>query len=203
MKKSVPTALAVICLFTLLSSFAFEDNNTQQYDSVVNPAKVEPTCFVQLNDGTIKQFTTLKLVTGVFKSPHLLADGNITIAASEIIAYQDKEHFAVSQKEFFSGNQSNVAINALPGFAIRIAKGRLNVYSLKYYNGHNTTEKLFLQAGDAGKIIACNPETLSELIKDNNDAYNLYTAKKQKTTDAKNLLAVVNLYNNSSFISKN
>jgi hypothetical protein len=203
MKKSVPTALAVICLFTLLSSFAFEDNNTQQYDSVVNPAKVEPTCFVQLNDGTIKQFTTLKLVTGVFKSPHLLADGNITITANEIIAYQDKEHFAVSQKEFLNGNQSNVAVNTLPGFAVRVATGRLNVYSLKYYNGHNTTEKLFLQSGDDGKIIAYNPEILSELIKDSNDAYNLYSSKKQKATNVKNLLAVVSVYNNSSFISKN
>jgi hypothetical protein len=203
MKKSVPTALAVICLFTLLCSFAFENNTTQQYDSIVNPPKEEPSYFVQLNDGTIKQYTSLKLVTGVFKSPHLLADGNITILASEIMAYQDKEHYAVSQKEFFNGKQSNVAVNALPGFAVRVAKGRLNVYSLKYYNGHNTTEKLFLQSGEAGKIVACGPEVLSELIKDSNEAYSLYSSKKQKNTDLKNLLAVVDVYNNSSFISKN
>jgi len=56
------------------------------------------TCFVQLNDGAIQNYSTLKLVTGVFVTPHLLADNKIIINSGDIIAYQNKEHYAVTAK---------------------------------------------------------------------------------------------------------
>lgn len=186
--------VALFCLFVFLNSFST--------NPTVTP-KEALSCFVEYNDGTIKQFTTLELVTGLFKSPHLLADGEIVIKADEIKAYQDKDHYAISQKVFTELRPSKVAVDALPGFAIRIAQGKLNVYSLKFYNGHNASEKLFVQSGDSGQIVSCTPELLKELIKDNADAIAYLTTKEKKTAEVKKMIEVVDMYNTSALITKN
>jgi hypothetical protein len=96
-----------------------------------------------------------------------------------------------------------VAVEALPGFAVRVAKGKLNVYSLKYYNGHNTTEKFYLQSGDDGQIVAYSPEVMKELLRDNSEAFNFFTNKNKAAVFPKKLLAAVDIYNNSRYVSKN
>jgi hypothetical protein len=194
MKTAMSRLAALFCLFVFLNSFS------------TNPAdkpKEALSCFIEFNDGTIKQFTTIELVTGLFKSPHLLADGQIVIKADEIKAYQDKDYYAISQRVFTDSKPSKVAVEALPGFAIRIAKGKLNVYSLKFYNGHNATEKLFVQSGDSGQIVACTPELLKELIKDNSDATAYLNTKEKKAADVKKMLETVDIYNTATLISKN
>lgn len=203
MKTNVPYLKAIACLLVLLNSCTVTKNSIEQYNAPIEDPKKEILCFVQMKDGTVKNYSTLKLITGVFKTPHLLADGNTIVKAEEIKAYQNKEHYAVSQKEFTDAKQSYVAKDALPGFAVRIAAGKINVYSLKFYNGHNTTEKLFLQAGDDGQIAACTTELMSELVKDNSDAYAFFNDKNQTATVTKKILATVEIYNNPGDVSKN
>ena len=203
MKTNVPYLKAIACLLVLLNSCTVTKNSIEQYNAPIEDPKKEILCFVQMKDGTVKNYSTLKLITGVFKTPHLLADGSTIVKAEEIKAYQNKEHYAVSQKEFTDAKQSYVAKDALPGFAVRIAAGKINVYSLKFYNGHNTTEKLFLQAGDDGQIAACTTELMSELVKDNSDAYAFFNDKNQTATVTKKILATVEIYNNPGDVSKN
>ncbi len=203
MKTNVPYLKAIACLLVLLNSCTVTKNSIEQYNAPIEDPKKEILCFVQMKDGTVKNYSTLKLITGVFKTPHLLADGNTIIKAEEIKAYQSKEHYAVSQKEFTDAKQSYVAKDALPGFAVRIAAGKINVYSLKYYNGHNTTEKLFLQPGDDAQIVACTPELMNELVKDNSDAYAFFNDKNQTVTVTKKILATVEIYNTPGDVSKN
>ena len=203
MKTNVPYLKAIACLLLLLNSCTVTKNSIEQYNAPIEDPKKEILCFVQMKDGTVKNYSTLKLITGVFKTPHLLADGNTIIKAEEIKAYQNKEHYAVSQKEFTDAKQSYVAKDALPGFAVRIAAGKINVYSLKFYNGHNTTEKLFLQAGDDGQIAACTTELMSELVKDNNDAYAFFNDKNKTAILTKKILATVEIYNTPGDVSKN
>jgi len=199
MKTALSRLIALFCLFIFLNAFSTNPISKSLTDK---PKEALP-CFVEFNDGTVKQFSTLELVTGIFKTPHLLADGQIVIKADEIKAYQDKAHYAISQKTFTDIKSSKVAIEALPGFAIRIAQGSLNVYSLKFYNGHNATEKLFIQTNDKMQIVACTPELLKEIIKDNADATAFLKGNDKKTADIKKLLETVDIYNNSSLISKN
>ncbi len=203
MKTNVPYLKAIACLLVLFNSCTVTKNSIEQYNAPIEDPKKEILCFVQMKDGTVKNYSTLKLITGVFKTPHLLADGNTIIKAEQIKAYQSKEHYAVSQKEFTDAKQSYVAKDALPGFAVRIAAGKINVYSLKYYNGHNTTEKLFLQSGDNAQIVACTPELMNELVKDNSDAYAFFNDKNQTATVTKKILATVEIYNTPGDVSKN
>ena len=199
MKTAIPKLAALLCLFVLLNAFS----TTQPIEHPAKKTKEALSCFVVMKDGTIKQYTSLELVTGIFKTPHLLADGSITITASDIKAYQDKNLYAISQKEFTTLKPSKVAVEALPGFAVRIAQGRLNVYSLKFYNGHNTSEKLFIQSGDSGQIAAYTPELLNDLIKDNQEVYSYFNASDKSTTAIKKMLTTVEMYNTSRLISKN
>ncbi|MGF2414783.1 hypothetical protein [Ferruginibacter sp.] len=203
MKTFYPSGKAIACLLIVLNSCVSSQNSVEQPKITIDTPKEEVSCFVQMNDGTIKNYATIKLVTGVFKTPHLLADGNVIINAADIKAYQDMQHYAVAQKEFTTAKPSRVAVEALPGFAVRVAKGKINVYSLKYYNGHNTTEKFFLQSGDEGKIAAYSPELMNEMLKDNTDAYVFFNENTKITAFSKKLLISVEIYNTSRFISKN
>ena len=202
MKKSVPSLMAVLCLLVFFNFCAFSKDPLEKKPVIETP-KEALSCFVELKDGSIKQYTSLELVTGVFKTPHLLADGSIVIKSDEITAYQNKEHYAISQKKINSLKPSKVAVDALPGFAIRVAKGKLNVYSLKYYNGHNTTHKFYLQSGENGEILPYTPELLNELVKDSNEAYSYFNDKNKDAASSGKLLATIDIYNNSKLISKN
>ncbi|HSN62515.1 MAG TPA: hypothetical protein VLR49_16375, partial [Ferruginibacter sp.] len=110
-------------------------------------------CFIQKRDGSIVHFSSLKLVTGILITPHLLADGKIIIKSADITAYQNEDHYAISQEKLESSHRSKVAVDALPGFAVRIAKGSLNVYCKKYFNGAKAVDEVFLQYGDDGRIL--------------------------------------------------
>jgi hypothetical protein len=203
MKTNLPKFTAVLCLVAFLNACTSSKNAITPEKNDATAPKAEAACFIQMNNGTIKNYATLTLVTGVFKTPHLLADGKIIINSNEISAYQNKEHYAIAQQSFTADKPSNVAVNALPGFAVRVASGKLNVYAVKYYNGHNTTEKFFLQIGDDGAIVPYKYELMSDLVKDNIEAYNFFNRKKKALAFNKRLLVAASMYNNSSFISKN
>ncbi len=200
MKKTVPF-LAAACLSISLFSCTTGKNVTESPKQPNQLFNAETPCFVKFNDGTVKQFTSLKLVTGLFKEPHLLADETTPIKTETVMAYQSKDCYAVSQKGFAPLVNSQVAKEALPGFAVRIVKGRINVFSVKFYNGHNTTEKLFLQSGDDGDVIPCTKHMLNDIVKETPEAVAVLDTKA--IPENKRILAAVEAYNNSKLISKN
>jgi len=202
MKTNVPFK-ALICLSIILNSCALSKNSLEQPVTVVDQPKEAVACFVEMNDGSVKNFSTLKLVTGVFKTPHLLANDSIVITADQIKSYQNKAHYAISQKQFTDKKPSLVAVEALPGFAVRIAKGKLNVYSLKYYNGHNVTEKFYLQSGDNAPIVAYSETLMNEMVKDNSEAYTFFNEKNKVSAIAKKLVITAEIYNSAKDISRN
>ena len=203
MKTSVPLVTALLCIFSSLTFTAHARNVSEKPLITELPSGEYTGCFVQFSDGSIQQYNTLKLVTGVFKTPHLVANDSIVIYASQVKAYQNEQCFAVSQKELGETKKTFVAKEALPGFAVRVVKGHLSVFSIKYYNGHNTTEKLFIQNGDKGEITACTHELLEELMKENSDAVSMLHLKGKSANDAKKFLAAIEAFNSSKLISKN
>jgi hypothetical protein len=203
MKTFLPSLVGISCLFVLLNSCVTSKNSIGQFNHEITSTKDMPSCFVEMNDGTVKNYSTLKLITGIFKPPHLLADGTLIINADKIKIYQNKDHYAVSLKKITGAAKSYVAVETLPGFAIRVVKGKLNVYAFKYYNGHNTSEKFFLQSGDEGEISTYTPELLNELLKDNAEAYTFFNEKNKELSLSKKLLATIEIYNSSKLITKN
>ncbi|MDB5201172.1 MAG: hypothetical protein JWQ27_581 [Ferruginibacter sp.] len=204
MKKITQFTGIVLCLMVALHSCSMSNSSFgENRPEVDNPAETKAVCFVSYKDGTVKYFSNLKLVTGVFTTPHLLADGKIKISGDEIKAYQNKDHYAVSQEIFCCGRKSNIAKESLPGFAVRIAAGKINVYCKKYFNGSRAVDEYFVQAGTEGKIMAYSPEIMHEMIKDNPEAAEFFKSKKMKNNDAKKLFATVEIYNKNQMISKN
>lgn len=166
---------------------------------------MEPTqnCFVQMKDGSIKNYKSLRIVTGMLKAPYLLADENIKIETKNITAYQTKEHFAISQDMFKSGRKSYVATEALPGFAIRIAKGKINVFTKKYFNGTVTVDEYFLQKGNDGAIVACTAENMNEMVKDDDEALAFFLNKKYNTSKTRKEFSGIALAKRDKVITKN
>jgi len=138
-------------------------------------------CFVEFNDGRVQTYNSLTMRTGVFATPCLMANGNQKLRAKDIRSYQTLTHYAVSQTLFVSGRETAVATEALPGFAVRIAKGRINVYSKKYYNGRVAVDEYFIQKGDHGVIMAYTAETMNLLVKDDPEALDFFVSKQYKT----------------------
>jgi len=204
MKKAIP-AIALFCITMLFLNSCGTGKNSFAVCRMVPPdAKVEPAnCFVQLNDGTVQYYTTLKLVTGVLTTPHLLADNRIVINAKDIKAYQDGKRYAVSSNSLKTTKNSYVAVEALPGFAVRLAQGKLNVYQRKFYNGSNAVDEYFLQTGNDGEIIAYSTKAMKELLKDNPKALDYYNSKVKVSPKSKKLIATAAIYNTGELLSKN
>ena len=203
MKKTLYSIIVLLCAPILFNSCATDRSIAQRIAEFESANADEQPCFVQRNDGTIQYYSTLKLVKGIFTPPHLLADGEIRINAGEIRAYQDKDHYAVSQKVFHSGKTSRVADGTLPGFGIRVIKGKLNVYNKKFYNGERAVNEYYLQLGDEGEIKLYTPELIKELVKSDATAYDYFNNKNIKTIFPEEILATVELFNTGQMVSKN
>lgn len=203
MKKTLPLAALLISSLALFNSCATSSVSVAQRKSdIENSKESSVACFVQMNDGAIKNYNTLKLVTSAFSTPYLLADGKTRIKASQITAYQNQEHYAISQKTFCCGRKSHVATETLPGFAVRTVKGKINIYCKKYYNGQVVIDEYFIQAGQNGQIMAYSPSLMSDMIKDNPEAYTLFTSKKFKGNLTEKLHATAHMYNDGQLMSK-
>ena len=159
-------------------------------------------CFVELKNGSIRQFNTLKLVTGPFVTPHLLADGKEKLETAAIKAYQTNQLYAITQEVFVDNIRSKSAVETLPGFAARIAEGNLSIYCKKYYNGRTTAEQLFVQK-DGGEIFAFSPDLLETLLKDNAEAKELFKKTTKISPISKRVTAVAELYNRNALLSRN
>lgn len=202
MKKQFQLLVAIGCSVAILQSCAVSSVSSAEKEAAVKPTKeTNSACFVEMKDGSIRHFKSLKLVTGVFASPHLLADGKEKISSADIKAYQNGEHYAISQESFKDNVRSKSAVETLPGFAVRIASGKLNVYCKKYFNGTGTAEKLYVQEGN-GEILAFTPEVMGSLLKDHPEASQFFQANKKMTPVSKRLQATVALMN-QSLLTKN
>ena len=73
MKKLLP--LVFVMIYPFFNEGIFAQANTETTQAANETAK----CFVEYNDGSIKEFQKLELVTAMFKSPRLIANGNIII----------------------------------------------------------------------------------------------------------------------------
>lgn len=186
MQKHLQNLTFIVSIIILISSCkASKETIAQRKAEIIQAKESTGTCFVQLIDGSIKNYTSLKLVTGVLKTPYLLADGKIHINGKDINAYQNEDHYAISQNNFSSGHKNYVATETLPGFAIRIAKGSINVYAKKYYNGVGSVDEYFIQKGDEGKIIAYTTENMNMLVKDDEQAMAFFANKSFTTSRSK------------------
>jgi len=159
--------------------------------------------FVKKKDGTIVFYNSLELKKGVFTSPHLLANGKIKIMPSEIVSYQNQDHYAVSQNTFSNGRKSFVAVKTLPGFGVRVVKGKLNIYCKQYFNGRAAIDEFYIQTGNEGKIYLYSPELMKELIRDNNVALNYFNQPEDLNDYSKKLQTTAEIYNNGMLMSKN
>lgn len=204
MKKLIPAIAVLSCIAVLLNSCAVGKNSiSQPITTATNTNEVSTTCFVQMNDGTIKQFTTLKLVTGVLTTPHLLGDGKVVINAKEIISYQNDMYYAVSSKILTSKKSGSVSAETLPGFAVKVLSGKLNVYCRKYYNGASTSDEYFLQNGSDGYIIAYTKDVLKSMLKDDINASSFFNSKRKVSPMSKKILTAVEIYNKGQMMTKN
>jgi hypothetical protein len=204
MKNFIP-AVAVLLSTTILANSCAVSNNSvaPQNSAVQNVNEASATCFVQLNDGSIKQFSTLKLVTGVFATPHLLGDGKAVINSKDIIAYQNDKHYAVSSKILTSTKSATVSVETLPGFAVKVVSGKLNVYCRKFYNGANSTNEYFLQDGSDGYIVSYTKDVLISMLKDDMNATAFFKSKTKVSPTSKKMLTAVEIYNKGQMMTKN
>ena len=204
MKKTLPMGALLLSSFVLLHSCKTSSVSLAQRKSDIENSKETSAaaCFVQLKDGTVKNYNTLKLVTSTFADPYLLGDGKTKIKASEITAYQNKDHYAISQTQINSGRNSHVATEALPGFAVRTVKGKINVYCKKYYNGQFAVNEYYLQIGTHGDIMVYSKELMNNIVRDNPEAYSLFNSKQFKGNLQEKLHATAHLYNDGQMMTK-
>jgi hypothetical protein len=173
-------------------------SNFQQ--SLESKVSKEPSVrpFVKYADGRVEMFNTLEIRRGAFTSPHLVADGTRKLKSTDIVAYQTAEHFAIDQNQLSGGRKSYVSVDALPGFAIRVAKGKLNLYCKKFYNGNAAVNEYFIQQGNEGKIYVYSPEVFQIMIESNPEALSVFHNNDKSGGLDQKLMQIANIVNRSS-----
>lgn len=204
MKKSLTLVAAIGCFTFGLFSCKTSRNSlaSDKLETEITSGTVTSN-FVQYLDGSIQSFQSLKLITGVLVTPHLLADGKKLIYAKDIKAYQDNQHYAISQQLMKTKRKSHVAKETLPGFAVRVISGKLNVYKRTIYNGERAVEQFFLQQGAEGAIVAYTDEVMKDILRANTEVLNYFNTRAGKENLFKKLQTTVYLFNNDLAVTKN
>ncbi len=167
---------------------------------ILRNAKETPTgCFVIFKDGRTEFYNTLVLKTSMLTTPYLLADGHLKISNNEIEAYQTEKYYAVSQVTI-NDPHSKIAIECLPGFAVRIAKGRLNVYDRRCLHS-STSRDFYIQAGSDKPIYEYSPDLMNAVIKYHYEAYNYFNNTKKAKLLTK-IYTAADLFNNAPSFTK-
>lgn len=191
---------AAILLTSCTSKKLFKTNRLAQYHTA---KEMTVTPFVKMKDGSVVHYQTLELVKGVFTAPHLLADGQVRIFADDILAYQNQDHYAISQSTFSSGRKSYIAVETLPGFAIRMTKGKINIFCKKFYNGHAAVDEFFIQSNRDGQIYTYTADLMKVLIQDNDQALAYFNESQKDKDISKTLKTTAEIYNNAMVVSSN
>lgn len=204
MKKAIRTLVALSLVINILSSCSVGKNAISgQQEGIIRNSNTGSGCYVQIKDGSTRDFTSIKMVTGVFKTPYLLADGKEIIEPADIIAYKNEELYAVSPLLLTSKKKSFVAVKTLPGFAVKIVSGKINVYHRKFYNGSNTVDEYFIQDGDDGFIVSYTKDLLKGLLKEDAKAMAFLNSNSKVTPKSSKIVMAIELYNNGQLITKN
>lgn len=199
MRKTIPFFLTITILSLFCSCANTKQVAVERKTALQNSREQIPACFVQMSDGTVKNYSSLKLITSIYKSPHLLADGKIKIYPNEILSYQNNNHFAINAGGFsLGGHKSNIASETLPGFAVRIAAGRLNVYIKKYKVNERVIDEYFLQEGD-GQVLAYTPELMDALIKNSPEALDFFNNNRKHIKLTRQLKLTASIFNDAYF----
>ncbi len=192
----IPVLFSIAVMLNACSSV----NNIYSTTGDDSTSSASNECFVQLKNGEIQYYKTLTLQTGIFTSPYLLADGKKVINSKAVRAYQTGDVYAICEECLQFGRKSKVAREALPGFAVRIVTGKMNVYSRMYFNGAEAVEELYLQLGDDGKIVPYKAAELSKLIQDNARAMEILNGKEKSIS--RKLQAVAEVYNRQGLVAR-
>ncbi len=195
--------LAILCVTISLNACMPIKNSVDGIMPAKSTTNTKDDCFVQMADGTIKNYTNLQLINSRVTDAHLLADDSVVITPNQIKAYQDKKSYAVAHKVFKASNPKSITVNTMPGFAVRIAKGKLNIYVAKYNDGIKTTEVYFLQFGDEEEIKTYVPQTMNQMLRDNNEAFNFFNDHNSDNNLYKTLIATANMYNSPRYSYNN
>lgn len=186
-----------------LSSCAVNRSASANFSADTKVAKEPTGVFVKKKDGEVVYFKTLELKHGAFLAPHLLADGKLKIKSSEIVAYQTADHFAISQDLLSEGKKSYVSKNTLPGFAMRLMKGKINLYCKQYYNGSAAIDEYFIQSGDNGAITLSSPETMKKIMSDNEQTISYLNEKNEKISWVEKIQTAAKMYNSYNAVTQN
>ncbi len=201
--KNLLNSIIGLVFLTVLNSSCSKFSCVYKTDPFQASKLSNSSSFVKLKNGRTVYYNKLEIIKGVFTAPHLLANESIKIKPSEIEAYQIDDHYAVSQNYIMNGHKSAVAVDALPGFAKRVVKGKLNVYCKKYFNGRFATDEFFLQSENDSRIYAYTPELFKKMIEDNEEALNYYHKETEGVDASKKITNTAEMYNQSAFMTKN
>ena len=204
MKKTLYTLALVLPVSLLFNAckLSNEMNNGLSNNAVSSKSSVS-NCFIQKKDGSVINYGSLHMVNAVFNDAYLLADNKTRIYPKEIVAYQTNEYYAVSQSQFSNGRKSHVAITCLPGFGMRIAKGKLNVYTKQYFNGTLAVDEYYLQSGDDGPIKVFSPILIKELLQNDAKAIGYFKSNHKQKPLRELLTATASLVNADRSVTKN
>lgn len=166
MKKITSSIVLAFSVLFFLNSCSV--NHSIQEDDLIHFKQNDDNAgasFVRFKDGHVLHCQTLIFKKkGFLTTPYLLADGWYKIKANDVERYQIDGKLAVSGTNIKDELNSVVAKDALPGFAVRLVSGKMNVYQRIIFNGRSAFTRYYIQLGTTGPIVKYSPEALKKMF---------------------------------------
>ena len=101
------------------------------------------------------------------------------------------------------GHLSKISSETLPGFAVRIMKGKLNVYVKKYKNGARILDEFYFQQGNRREVLVYTPGVDGRTDQPNiPEALEFYNAYRKHLPKNRDLIATAYIFNQTYMASR-
>jgi len=195
MKKISFLSYALITL--LLSSCYFE--NKIQKQGALNARDPKMECFIQLTDGKIIPYNTLKLKSPPLQYEYLEGNGEkVNIDVKDIKAFQTEKYYAYKIYDQRPGGIGKLPFSEL--FASRIVNGKIELFMISemkpntYGTNSSGYEKTYyLRKGNG--LTPATKQSLKNFISDNKSVLDDFESLYKKSYPFKSIMKVLEAYN--------
>ena len=160
-------------------------------------------CFIEMNDGTLTKYGSLKFKLPPMSYGYWSADGNrINIDWSQVKAYQTNDgYFTRVKKSIANRNINQHEVFIADAFAVRVRKGKIELFRVYTTNGktvsnnqYESKEFFYIKKGKEAEAVPLNETNLKAAILDNKNVLGDFGATYKKG-HMKDVLNIIDEYN--------
>ncbi len=189
----------LVCVAFVVSSCYFENKIHRQ--GAVDSRDPRLECFIEMMDGTIVPYNSLKIKSPPLQYQYLQGNGErLTINTKDIRAFQTEKFYAYKLYDKSPGVIGKLPFSEL--FAERIVNGKIELFVIREMNnsayGPNSSgyqKSYFIRKGKTNDLVPATRGSLKKMISDNKSLAADFESLYKGTYPFKSIMRILEEYN--------